>query len=463
MKQMNLVGRAGSILFFISVILVSALLKSCEPENSNLGLNLFPSDDSIYMYTDTLHNLECGIISSVPIPTSHTTKTANITNLTNLLGSLKDTITGLSEAQIVTQSCIINKGYFHADEPVDSLRFTLYVADVEGDTLQDVRLQVYELTDSLPYDSVYYSDYDVSGKYDPTPLIDEIVNFRPDSTYEFYLDGTSYSDRIVEKAFDDTTFRNNALYQEEFKGFYITTEPVASEGGAMASVKLGNTLSGLKFRYLPDTISLDTAEYSDYRLYSISFHPYFAQSVNIFNHDYTGTSIESMIDNEDAHPAQGIVQGLGGVNFRIKLPDITEFLDTSEAIAINGARLVFYVVGDSTSGIDPDDYPGNLFLVTQEEDGTMLNVYDYLINSTSLTNFGKLSQDYSSNAFAEPVYYYSFNVGRHLQSIFSGERENSDFVLNVSSPSINTKYIKFWSNYSGEEGGLKLELIYSKF
>jgi hypothetical protein len=103
-----------------------------------------------------------------------------------------------------------------------------------------------------------------------------------------------------------------------------------------------------------------------------------------------------------------------------------------------------------------------LMLDTKLSDGSYSPLYDHVIN-TSDEYYGKLTQTNEQSAFVDPLYYYSFNIGRHLQSVMAGEIENSDLIIYLNEPVSSSKIIKFWSNYSGQDGGLRLELIYTKF
>jgi hypothetical protein len=373
---------------------------------------------------------------------------------------MRDTLTGLSKAEIVTSLTIVTAGAFGDEPVVDSLLLSLYVSDVIGDTTQEMRVMVYEFLDTLFYENDYYSDYDVTGKYDPVPLVDRAIVPKPNTYYEFNITDPDYVQRVVDAA-RDTVFLYRSLVEDLFRGLYITTETVEGEGGALARVQLANGLSGLKFRYLHDSIDIDTAESSDYRSYSMVFNESFAEKVNIFTHDFTGTAIEPYIDNPDAEPPIAYTQGMAGVNTRIIIPDLDPTIGDG-LVAINTANLEFFIVPDSISGIPRDDYPARLMVERKDADGNFSPVYDRLISSNT-GSFGRLKQSNEFSAFLDPRYYYSFQLGRHLQSVVSGEIENGDLIIYVDNPASTAQVIKFWSNYSGMDGGLKLELIYTKF
>jgi hypothetical protein len=454
-------GITGKFPFvFFSVALMGLLLIGCEPDKNTLGIDIFPPQDGIVVYTDTITEFETMLVRSRPRVTSISLRSVTDTR-TFLLGSMVDTMTGLSKAEIVTEFSLSQFGDFGEDPFIDSLSLWLYVSDVIGDTAQALHIRVYEFLDSLSMDSVYYSDYDVTGKYNPEPLVDKVFTPKPGTFFRFDIDNQELLNRIIDATNPaDSIFAYNSNFQRIFNGLYITTEPVG-DGGSFAKLQLANDFAGMRFKYYHDSISVAARDTIPLSTYYIGFNEFFAQKINIFQHDFTGTALESMIDNPDARPPIAYAQGLAGVNVKITVPDLEDYVGTGQ-VAINAARLIFYVVPDSMSGISAEDYPLQLMMDSQLPDGTPVQLYDQVTN-TNPFQYGKLTQSNENSAFLEPLYYYSFDVGRHFQSVISGDIENNDLYIFVNNPATTVKTIKFWSNYSSNKGGLKLELIYSKF
>ncbi|MEX0982710.1 MAG: DUF4270 family protein [Bacteroidales bacterium] len=445
----------------LAVALLGMFFIACEPDNNTLGIDLFPAEDNIVVFTDTITEFETMLVRSRPRVTSNRRTTAIESSRTFLLGSMVDTITGFSKAEIVTEFSLTQFGDFGEDPYINSLSLSLYVADIIGDTDKGMRIMVHEFLDSISMDSSYYSNYDVTDKYNPDPLIDRVIFPNPGDTVSFNIDNQDLLNRIIDATNPvDSIFAYNSNFQRNFNGLYITTEAV-EEGETFAKLQLANPLAGMRFNYYHDSVSVaarDTVPISTYR---ISFDHRFAQKINIFHHDFTGTALENIIDSEDAQAPIAYVQGMVGVNVKIRISDLREYLGSGQ-IAINTARLVFDVVPDSLSGIDSEDYPQQLMMERQLPDGTPEPLYDQVINSDAF-QFGRLTQSNENSAFLEPHYYFNFSIGRHFQSVLAGEIENSDLFIFVNNPVTTNKIIKFWSNHSGQEGGLRLELIYSKF
>lgn len=436
---------------------------ACEPTADKLGIDIFPAGDTILIYTDTITNIQTTLERARPWVTSVNPDNPNV-NRIFFLGSLNDSLSGQANAEIITEFGTLVAGDFGENPIIDSLKLYLFLGDVIGDTVGEMHVSIYEFLDSLHMDSLYYSDYDITGKYKTEPLVEKTIVPKPSTLYEFEIENEDFLNRIRKATKpDDSIFIYNSRLQRNFPGLYIKTERVTS-GGAMAKVHLANSLAGLKFKYLHDSIVSKGIDSVRYSTFTMSFTPFYAQKVNIFEHDFTGTYLENLLDKPDAESPIMYIQGMGGANVRVRLPDIAEQLGfaADDKIAINAAKLVFYIVPDSISGISEDEYPVKLMMDTQYSDGDYYPLYDYL-TTTNDYYFGRLTQSNKQSAFLDPVYFYNFHIGRHLQSVLSGEVENSDLLLYMDQPETNSRIIKCWSNYSGQNGGLRLELIYTKF
>ena len=458
MKKKLMVGGLLKFRFTIYSALLLVLV-SCEPENGRLGIDLFPPSDTILVYTDTLYNIEARLVKSNPVFSSVNFATPNSDRIF-LLGALNDTITGLSRADIATQISFTTLGNF-GDNPIklDSLKMLLYCKDVVGDTAQDMRIMIYELTESLSTHEVYYSDYDITGKYNPVALVDEVISPKENTFYEFDIPDGVLRERIWQ-AIRDSVFVSVDSLKEVFYGFYITSE-VDGSSNLMAEIGLANPISRFGFTYVHDSVAIDTVEAEDYSWYHMNFNEYYTQKVNMFYHDYTGTALDEKIDNPTAVNPVLYVQGMAGVNVQLSIPEFESYLD-SGGISINSARLVFEVLPDSISGIAADDYPQNIMLSSVVSDTTREVIYDYLTNPGS-SNFGRLIRSNSVSAFLNPLFLYKFNLGLHLQSVLTGKIENRDLVLYMNDPVSSTEIIKLWSNESDHKESLRLELVYTKF
>ncbi len=120
MRHRRLVGAAGKmVLALMAVAFTGGLFHACDPENNNLGVDIFPSEDTITVYTDTITDLETRLVSSRPRMTSLTANASE--TRTFFLGSMVDSITGHTKAEIVTEFSLSRFGDFGEDPFIVSL------------------------------------------------------------------------------------------------------------------------------------------------------------------------------------------------------------------------------------------------------------------------------------------------------------------------------------------------------
>lgn len=437
---------------------------SCEYNDNELGTDILPPGDNVIVHHDTIFEIDAFTISGEPIITSEVTFDGN---KLMLLGSMVDTIIGKSVATVITQFNT-TAGYMPAENlEIDSLFLTLYVKDFIGDLEQDLNVSVYEFNERIYLDTshTYYSDYDAEGKYDPFPLAQKLITPEDDGTYELLIEDQDFIDKFLAIQSDTSIFYNDSIFKDYFNGFYITAEPVSSSG-TMARVQLSNTYTRLTMRYANDSTEVDSTIERDYAYAHFAINQFSSQKINLFKHDYTGTYVEQIIDNEEANSPFAYVQGMGGVNTRFSFASLQEWMDQNPII-INSATLVFDVAPEEESGLLYEDLPDRLMIGTIMEDESYEPIYDYFLlfsNDPNLeaSRFGGYKKAESEGMFSDTVYTYRFNMGLHFQAMLDGEKNENDFILQVDDGVTNPKYSKLWSNLLTNEKRIRLELVYIK-
>ena len=88
-------------LWVIAIILVTVgIFSSCEVWKKEMGLDLLPPGDGVFLYHDTIMDIQAYSVSGKPVMTSD--RSLSSTTLF-LLGNLHDTMVGSSEAGLFTQ------------------------------------------------------------------------------------------------------------------------------------------------------------------------------------------------------------------------------------------------------------------------------------------------------------------------------------------------------------------------
>ena len=452
---------------WLSAAIIAGLigvLVSCEYNENSLGTDILPPGDNVVVYHDTIFEVDAYTMTGKPIRTSEVTYSA--TRLM-LLGSLHDTIIGRSTAEMVTQYNTTASYQPAGNLEIDSLFLALYIYDFLGEMEQDINLSVYEFTERIYLDTahIYYSDYDISGKYNPVPLVQKTITPVNGTTYELLIEDQEFIDKFMAVQADTNIFYNDSIFKDYFNGFYITAEPVSS-GGSMARIQLASSLTRLTMRYANDSTDVDSTAERDFSYAHFTIDQYSSQKINMFEHDYTGTAVEEIIDDEESSSPYLYTQGMSGVNTRFSFANLQEWIDQNPLI-INSATMVFDVVPEEESGILYDDLPFRLMIGTVLEDNDYEPVYDYYVLLSSDPNqtasrFGGYKKADSKGLFSDTTYTYRFNMGLHFQYMLDGEKNDNDFILQLDDGMINPLYSKLWSNLPANQRRIRLEIVYLK-
>ena len=382
-----------------------------------------------------------------------------------LLGSVEDTIFGKSTASIVTQFNTTTAYVPAANTEIDSLFLALYVTDFIGDEDQDLTLSVFEFNERIFYDSIYYSDYDMEGLYDPVPLVQKTITPEAGTAYELLIEDQDFIDKFLAIQTDTNYFYYDSVFKDYFNGFYITAEP-SSAGGTMARIQLNNALSRLTIKYANDSTDVDSTVERDFYYAHFGINEFSSQKINVFEHDYTGTRLEEIVNDESVSTPYCYVQGMSGVNTRFSFANLTEWMDQNPII-INNASLVFDVVPEEESGILDDDLPGRMMFGTILEDESYEPIYDYSVityndQSRLASEFGGFLKGESAGLFSDTAYTYRFKMSLHFQAMLDGAKPDNDFILQLDDGLVSPKNIKLWSNLPANKRRIRLEIVYLK-
>jgi len=435
------------------------LVTSCQIGDNELGSDILPPGDNLAVSLDTIFEINAYPVTGKHILTSETFLESRLM----LLGAVEDSIFGKSTASLVTQFNTTSAYIPAGNTEIDSMFLVLYMTDFLGDEGQDLTLSVYEFTERIFIDSIYYSDYDVAGKYDPVPLVQKTITPEAGTSYELLIEDQDYIDKFLAIESDTAIFYNDSIFKDYFNGFYITAEPTTEEG-TMARVLINNALSRLSMKYANDSTDVDSTVERDFFYAHFSINEYSSQKINIFEHDYSGTQLGEIIDNESVSSPYSYVQGMSGVNTRFSFANLSEWMDRNPII-INSASLVFDAVPEEESGVIYDDLPSRMMFGTILEDDSYEPIYDYSViianDPTRLASeFGGFRKGESDGLFSDTTYTYQFKMGLHFQSMIDGTKPDNDFILQLNDGLISSKNIKLWSNLPANQKRIRLEIVY---
>lgn len=432
---------------------------SCQVTDRELGTDLLPAGDEVFLYHDTIFEIHTYPVSGQPVLTHE--RGENLRSF--LVGSTRDTIVGSTEAFLLTHFNTTSSYRNGPNLVIDSLVLYLYVDRFIGDTLERMTIRVHELTERIYRDSVYASDYEVEGKYDPVPLAEYSFFPRSNNTYPFLIEDQDFLDKFYERETDTVAFTNDSVFKNLFKGFFIQAVS-DSPHGAMAGVQLNNSLSKVAMKYASDSTEVDTTAGQDFVWTNFTINELSSQKVGVFEHDHSGTHLGGIIDREDADSRYCYVQGMAGVNTRFSFANLQEWIDR-QPIVVNSATLMFEVVPEEESGIPIGALPDRLMVFTELGPGEYQEFYDFISFyqvDTRASGFGGYLDTEAESMFADTTYTYHFNVTLHFQAMVNEDKLDNNFILQVYRTRDHPEFAKLWSNLPAMKQRLRLEVVYVK-
>jgi hypothetical protein len=418
-----------------SAISLFLMLYACAKDPDNLGRNLLPSSDSIYIRIDSSTRITSYTISGKRVLSS--------ANEFYSLGSAKDSIFGFSSASILTQ---MHPVWLSNDTilTIDSLVLYLTPNDTlagyyYGDTLSQMTLRIFELNQKMRIDTSYYSDINPAEYYNITSELAHTA-FTPDDT----LIRVKINDPGILNKFataPDSTFSKLEKFLDQFYGLFLSVDQVTDKGG-YTYFNMSNADSRLTLYYNGND-SLSTG-------YEMAFTSSLAAHANVFTHDYTGFPVAKNL-NLPEQDTLIFIEGLAGTSGRISFPELGEWRSKG-LIAINRAELVLPVDNLMYPSITQENYPPQLMLLSVGAEDAYDFIYDYRIDEAGT---------YFDGSFDKIQNAYVFNIGLHLQSYISGKIENSDLVI-VSRKTNSAANRVILKGATSLNSPVKLKVIYTE-
>lgn len=397
------IGKTASKILTATAIFSLMFFNSCEEDPTFLGRNLLPSTDDINTkYTEDIL-IETNVAEGEP----------QLTSLRShlLLGSHNDANFGFSKADFMTKFAV---GDTTVPEQIDidSLVLRFNVEGFYGDTFSVQTLRVYELTDTLAIDEVYYSDKRPDGMYNPVEITSTEIS-PSDTIVRIKIDDQDFLRRFEEV--DDSVYADILDFYDFFMGFYITTDDV-SETGAIFDLSLSSTETFMNLYYQENDTTTRAID-----MVIVQTTP----RVNSFYHNFESSRVSQHIGSDESQDTALFISDMGGVATRISFPEIEEWLD-KQPVAINRAELYIPVEDSIVNGLSESDYPSTLHLLSfNDEDRTL--IFDYRIDDSNAKN-------YYGGQFNSVEDVFVFNMGLHLQSYIEGDVDHLDLVLDANIP-----------------------------
>ena len=408
--------------FLLALVLPIAIgisFTACK-KDSDVGLGVQPEEDLIGLYTTDLTD----IVAFSTIEDSLRTDESP----TVVLGRCEDPIFGTSVCGVYSQFSIpnnlsgINFACSLGVGTLDSCVLLLaYEYDYYGDTTFAQTFSVYQMTDPIYKDSLYYSNQDKSAYGYPNAPIGTLT-FMPRPRSKDTLEGKLVAPHIrisIDMNWANTVFAqsggtnlaNNTNWLAYMNGLYITPTGIGSK--SLLHFNMVDTLTGLRFYYHNpcDTTSFTFPVTTGSAFYSR------------YTHDYSNAHLDLQGQISDSSDYMSglystmFVQSNAGVKVKIKFPNLKTWYDNlGYPVAINKAELVIFGIADN----EPDKYPLNTRMFMTSIDS--VNKEHLLIDMFESNNYYGGSLNTTTNV-------YKINIARYIQSILSGGKPDNGLFL----------------------------------
>lgn len=452
------------------------LFASCKSSNT-IGLDVNPETAIEGQLVDTL-TIRTQTLLDEP------TSTAGLVRYP--LGYFTDPFFGTTEASIAMSVNLPNSAYsFNAAAALDSAILVLpYSTEFYGDSTSTYSVDVHQLTGNLSTQTTFMSNRNwafntssdqvpngvignFTGRIKPnTPIrVTEVKTNAPDTVanmkaLRIRLDNNFVTNNILKMPAGGLV--NSAFFNNAFKGLHLSINKQRSAGtGAMAFFDFSSTNSRLELHYKQPNATTATKTDTVAALFSISntINPVAAT----VKHDYSGTEIETQLNNTEVQYPVTYLQGPTGLRNKISFPHLSSFKEKlGGKVIINKAELVL----DLSAGTDVAPFvpAARLALYRNDIAGQRVNIPDNLNSDQRvLVDFGGKYNGVNKN--------YTFIITSYLQDLLDGKTEDygtflsttaiteADFSLNAIPTSGSRAIIGSFTNPANK---VKLNIYYTR-
>lgn len=416
------------------VLLIVFLFASCTKiDTTSVGSGLIPGVDNIHTFDTTLDVIatnydaytECDSVSFLDLHALGIIDNNPLfgKSLANIYLELKPAVFPFKLPAHDTLSMV-----------VDSVVLVLKYDHSYGDTLTPQKVQVYEVSDKMKYDSAYktctliFHEPDLLGEasYVPARLRDSIHGFKENDANQLRIRinnnwGTDFINNV-------SKFSSDSAFKEYFKGFaLVADEATGGEALNYFSLRSSSTRLSIYVRSKKDTTkdtSMINLTFNHSDLSNIS------ASANYIKRDRATSEITQHLSQPTEGDSLIFIQTAPGSYALLKIPGLSSFPNS----VIHRAALIAEQVYDPA--VQQFQPPGMLFL--QAEDPDKPGKYTPMPCDFSLgqlqTNFSYLGgfPEKVENGNGNAVSRYTFNISRYMQSIVTRKLANS--TLKLSAP-----------------------------
>lgn len=402
-----------SIQFFL--IGAALLLASCS-ESIQLGADLLEDGNIEINYTDTFVVRGKTVPSSAP-PTYRNSSTFN--GRTYLVGSFTHPAFGRSTSTSFFSTSLLAPFPDFSDARFDSviLALPLDTLGLYGDESEVHNINLHQLTDVFVVDpgDTLFSDMPLAYDEPPLSSISQAINAR-DSIKVFNPQRDTIVDVIPQLRFRMDTSFWSAVARDTLNNESSEALRNYVRGFALVSENADNSMFGVNLQNdSPAAVEVyytvgDTAQEIYFLNIAAFRHQY-------FEHDYSGSSIEPVL-NTEGNDERLYLQSMGGTNVELDLSFIADLPDE----ILNKATI------EITLEAREENYPPiNQILASHYNSAGKLTVIEDALTSFISRLFGgSLEQEIKDGVLRDK---YEINITSHVNNIINGEIEDTRLVI----------------------------------
>lgn len=427
----------------IFLLASSVFISSCKKVETDLGVDVLPSDDQLNVQTDTL------TISSYSFY-EDSLRSDELSN--NMLGSYNDPTFGKVDAAIYTQVRLsaFNPAFDVPNTIVDSVVLSLNIANHYGNESPQT-FSVKQLSAKMYQDSAYYTNSVIANN--GMELVKSgFETFTPSLTAEPIIDGNTLDPQIrirLDESFGNTIIAasltgdlaSDTSFNNLLNGIYIgvnNPSQAKDEGGVYY----------LDMTHEDTKITIYYHDLTDTSKFEMPINSNCARFTHI-DHDFVGSDIEAQVADSTLGNTFYYLQAGAGVTANLVIENIAS-LQAQGNIIINKAELYLPVQHYSISPYAP---PAKIIAFGLDSENEIYNLPDYLLPGGSV--FGGNYDDVTKA--------YKFNIVRYVQDVVSGNLENNPIRLSTTLSSVTTNRVILSGKNSPNREKPYLKVYYTKY
>ena len=424
MKPQKLGTDQYRLLFKGLILFLLFAVWSCE-KTDKIGLEVTPPGERFAYHIDSSTEIKISTLRQDSLSAEKRDR--------SLLGALADPVFGKSRAGIVTQLRLSSNDVdFGENVQLDSAVLLLKYKSAYGDTTQLQHIRIHEIKEDLYFDSVYYSNFDISPYYSESSTVADF-HYAPTPGADSLL--IRLDDELGEKILfaDSSHLQDNASFLEYFKGLYLQASSV-EQGGAITYFDLSEGNSRMILYY--NNSEEDSLKYEVVINSNCTW-------INLFDHDYMGSEAEPFINDSTINHNKSYIQSMAGLRTHASFI----FSDTlmqlgKEGLSINKAELRIPAASEYASDNKP--VPSTIQVFYANKDGTNEFIADIF-----------LGEEYYGGYYDEEEDEYVFNIGKYVQDLMYPDEdyriENTGLFIVAGDSRISANQLVINNNPEGEK------------